>query len=192
MNKGLQLCTGSHVWFLNGGDECCLALWGALKAELLMHEWDMVLADYLLDTGRSQILRRSRKASYIWHGLPTSHQAIFYPGPIARELHYDLTYKIVGDYEFTARMIASGVRTNNWYQPVAVFHAGGMSQSNTHLLAREAGSVQAEVLHLGLPRRAVSQIRHAASRTLRSFQTRPRKPSLLTAGDEDAHIESVA
>ncbi|MFC5931868.1 colanic acid biosynthesis glycosyltransferase WcaE [Cryobacterium melibiosiphilum] len=172
MNKGLRLTTGAHVWFLNGGDECCLASWSGLKAQFDSSQQRMLLADYLLDTGRGQIHRKARGGSYIWHGLPTSHQAIFYPGEQARESGYDLTYRIVGDYEFTARMIADGIPTQNWYEPVAVFHAGGVSQANTHLLAREAAQVQREILHSPFPRRLLSQARHFISRNLRAFQTR--------------------
>ena len=172
MNKGLRLTTGEHVWFLNGGDECCLTSWRALKAQLAEPGERMLLADYLLDTGRAQILRHGRDGSYIWHGLPTSHQAIFYPGQRARDFEYDLSFRIVGDYQFTARMIADGVPTQNWYEPVAVFHAGGVSQANTRLLAKEAGQVQRDILHIPFSRRLLSQGRHLVSRNLRAFQTR--------------------
>lgn len=172
MNKGLRLSTGGHVWFLNGGDECCVSSWQSLRHQLAEHQERMLLADYLLDTGRAQILRHGRNGSYIWHGLPTSHQAIFYPGPRARSCGFDLQYRIVGDYQFTARLIAEGVYTQNWYEPVAVFHAGGVSQANTRLLAREAGQVQREILRIPLPRRLLSQGRHFVSRNLRAFQTR--------------------
>jgi len=172
MNKGLRLTTGAHVWFLNGGDVCCVDSWPGLKAQLQRHPHELLLADYLLHTGRTPILRHSRDGSYIWHGLPTSHQAIFYPGEQTRHARYDLAYRIVGDYELTARLIAAGMTTQNWHKPVAVFSAGGVSQANSRLLAREAGQVQRDILHLPRARRLLSQGRHLVSRNLRAFQTR--------------------
>lgn len=175
MNKGLDASTGDFVWFLNGGDESEVASWDALAATLRERVGTLVLADYVLDTGRGRIRRHARDASYLWHGLPTSHQAIFYPGELVRAARYNLDYRVVGDYELTARLTAEGVRASSWPQPVAVFFTGGMSQQNARTVAREAGLVQLNVLGRGRASRALSQVRHAASRTLRALQSRSRE-----------------
>jgi putative colanic acid biosynthesis glycosyltransferase len=108
MNKGLRLSRGDFVWFLNGGDVSTVQQPGELSKYLRQSLGQLVLAAYSLETGYESIHRKSRDSRYIWHGLPTSHQAIFYPGDQTREYEYDGRYKIVGDYELTARMISSG------------------------------------------------------------------------------------
>ena len=164
--------SGQYVWFLNGGDTSIVSEWALLERELTRSSSDLLFASYLLQTGDRRISRESRPASYIWHGLPTSHQAIFYPGSVIREAKYDLTYRIVGDYEVTARMLRRGTPSRVLKLPVAAFLTGGMSQAHSHLIAVEAGRVQHEVLHLARSSRILSQIRHKLSSFRRDFQTR--------------------
>ena len=172
MNKGLDRSRGSHVWFLNGGDECAEIRWDELSNRVAEHRGKIILADYLLDTNRLRIKRAARDPSYIWHGLPTSHQAILYPGQEARSARYDLSYRIVGDYEMTARMMKSGVLSVIWHRPLAVFFTGGLSHANARNVAREALQVQRKVLRSGVARVYLSQIRHAVSRNVRAVLSR--------------------
>lgn len=170
MNKGLDRSRGAFVWFLNGGDECCLDSWKEI-AELLEGCPDsMLLAAYDLQIGSRSIRRLPRNASYIWHGLPTSHQAIFYPGDRAREIRYSDRFSLVGDYHFTARMLATNLPVVRSDIPVAKFHMDGISFEQAHRVATEAGIVQAEMKS---PRalRYISKFRHGISRNLRRLQS---------------------
>ena len=172
MNKGLSLSQGHFVWFLNGGDVCTVTDVAGFAKFLKDSIGSMVLADYSLDTGSRRIQRRQRSAEYIWHGLPTSHQAILYPGELARSHRYDLSYKVVGDYEFTARLLASGVVTRQMPQNIAAFQLGGMSQLHAKTVAVEATRVQRTVLGLPWYRQAHSRVRHTVSRNIRRLQAR--------------------
>ena len=171
MNRALARSTGRSVWFLNGGDTAELAGWETLAVELRRDGAHMIFADYLLKTRGRELVRKSRKASYIWHGLPTSHQAIFYPGDRVRAEKYDLSYSIVGDYELTARLLMQKVETRNASLVVAAFQSGGISQQQGRLIAIEARQVQQSTLHTSRLSQYASRLRHAVSRLLRRVQT---------------------
>ncbi|MGG6380031.1 glycosyltransferase [Paenarthrobacter sp. NEAU-H11] len=172
MNKGLRMSRGDFVWFLNGGDECTIEKIQLFLSSLRRARGTMAFAGYSLDTGFGRISRKPRTSDYIWHGLPTSHQAIFYPGDIVRAQEYDLSYKIVGDYELTARLLKMGVESSAIDHEVASFQLGGVSQRQARLVALEASRVQKTTLGYRWHYRAVSRLRHIASRNLRRLQTR--------------------
>lgn len=161
MNKALDRSTGEHVWFLNGGDESLVTDWKMLRDE--MSAGVMTMGSYELAFGKNVISRKSRGAGYLWHALPTSHQAIFYPGDVARSQRYDLSYRVAGDYDFTARMFKSGVRVSRSSRPVARFHVGGASLVDGAAVAREAARTQAETLKAPLILRFLSRAVHRVS-----------------------------
>jgi putative colanic acid biosynthesis glycosyltransferase len=171
MNRALDRSTGQFIWFLNGGDTSTLTQWAPLATALRRSGPAVVLADYILQTGNRELVRRSRKPSYIWHGLPTSHQAIFYPGDVTRAEKYDLTYRIVGDYAMTARLMVGKQAVRSVSMVVAAFQSGGLSQQQSERIAVEARRVQREILGTGALLQGASRARHAASRLLRRMQT---------------------
>ena len=172
MNKGLERSTGSYLWFLNGGDECLLTKWPPLKKELLKSPESIVLCGYVLAIGTRLIKRLPRRPSYIWHGLPTSHQSIFYPTSQARGILYDPRYKMVGDYQFTSQLLANGASARQSNIVVAQFQMDGFSFQQAHLVAREATIVQREVLRTSVFLRLLSRCRHNVSRMARRAQAR--------------------
>ncbi|WP_373460580.1 glycosyltransferase [Arthrobacter oryzae] len=172
MNRGLIRTRGSYIWFLNGGDESTIKQWRDLAELLATDPGSMVLGAYWLDLGLSRVLRLPRRMSYIWHALPTSHQAILYPGDCARSTLYDTRYKVAGDYAFTAKMSQRcGVVTTQ--RPFATFRVGGTSYTHAEVIASEASHVQAHILQLGRVPRTISRILHLASRIRRRLLAKP-------------------
>jgi putative colanic acid biosynthesis glycosyltransferase len=167
MNRGLDRTAGDYIWFLNGGDVSTVANWSDLEAIMPGDGGTMVLGAYVLDFGTKSVPRKARSASYIWHALPTSHQAILYPGSSARATKYDLSFKIAGDYAFTARLLQLGVSSVTTSLTLATFSIGGSSYIHARQIASEARVVQRQVLDLGVTRVLLSQIRHATSRLWR-------------------------
>jgi putative colanic acid biosynthesis glycosyltransferase len=172
MNKGLAHSSGDFVWFLNGGDSSAVNAWSDVEQVLTTRVGRMLLCSYWLDFGRRRLLRRPRSASYIWHGLPTSHQAILYPGQTVRAAKYDVRYTMAADYEITARLIAQGVDVDVIDIAIATFYSGGMSYTGAQTVAKEAAIVQREILALSRLRRLRSSIKHALSRWARRALTK--------------------
>jgi putative colanic acid biosynthesis glycosyltransferase len=173
MNKGLERSSGDFVWFLNGGDRSVVPDWQSLKGVLVDNSGGgMVFGSYVLDTGHRLIPRVSRGSWYLIHGLPTSHQAILYPGGVVRSLKYDLSYSVTGDYEMTSRARVAGTQVKVVKLELARFGTGGTSQQRSDQIAIEAGRVQREVLKVPLPARAASRGLHHISRIIRDRLTR--------------------
>lgn len=174
MNKGLERSSGEFVWFLNGGDLSIVPDWQSLRKILVANSaGGMVFGSYVLDTGHRLVPRESRGAWYLFHGLPTSHQAILYPGELVRALKYDLAYSVTGDYEMTSRAKIAGAPVKVVRLELARFGTGGTSQQRSNEIAVEAGRVQREVLRVPFPARAASRGLHVISRILRDRLTRP-------------------
>lgn len=171
MNNAIARSTGEFIWFLNGGDVSLLGQWDILADALREHRGSMLMCNYSLDFNGTLVPRTSRPLRYIWHALPTSHQAIFYPGDILRREGYDLSYRIVGDYALTARLIADEVRTVRLPLTVAAFGTGGTSQQHAKELAAEARRAQQEILHVPRPVQLASSTLHRISRWRRDRAT---------------------
>lgn len=170
MNKGMAAASGAHLWFLNGGDEC-LIRWPRLSALLDSHERTVILTDFVLSAGARNRARSSRPARSMWHALPTSHQAIFYPRAQLRG-HYDQSFRVAADYDFTARLYASGVPFAVEHVTVARFHLDGTSTQHAKLIGAEARRVQQDTLSVHPAVSFLSSLRHQAARQYRSMLSR--------------------
>ncbi|CAN5417616.1 hypothetical protein BH10ACT10_BH10ACT10_01730 [soil metagenome] len=175
MNRGIAETTGLKVWFLNGGDLCEIQSWKALRHDVLTNPRSMVFHRYqiTLPDGTSQ-RRLPKPVGYLRHALPTSHQAILYPGLALREHRYDLSFDVAGDYELTARMWAGGVPATRGNLLLATFTPGGTSTVRIKEVAIQANRVHAQVLGSGRFLRALSRSAFAISRVRwRSYTTGP-------------------
>lgn len=146
MNKGLNRAAGRYVWFLNGGDESLIRDWSVLERSLENANDRLIFCSYEMNLFGKSKTRRPRRHRYIKHGLPTSHQAIFYPTRFMTNPAYDCSYVVAGDYHLTASLIAAGVQSTNSDLVVAHFGDAGWSATNARRLIEEAGRVQRDVL----------------------------------------------
>lgn len=74
----------------------------------------MITGDALLDFGDGHKIKRSAKPGwYIYHSLPASHQAIFFPVSGLKKWRYDLEYKVSSDYALAAKMYKAGYAFKN-------------------------------------------------------------------------------
>jgi putative colanic acid biosynthesis glycosyltransferase len=167
MNKGLRRSRGDYVWFLNGGDESLVKSPDLFLKELDPDSRKILMFGYDLHYGPGSKRKRARAASYLFHGLPTSHQAILYPGVKARLHEYNTSYRITGDYAFTSALVVDGLKLVRRRDIIARFYTGGTSQAAGRELSMEAARVQREILRCSLPARIVSRSLHAISQRRR-------------------------
>lgn len=74
----------------------------------------MITGDALLDFGDGHKIKRSAKPGwYIYHSLPASHQAIFFPVSGLKKWRYDTEYKVSSDYALAAKMYKAGYAFKN-------------------------------------------------------------------------------
>ncbi len=150
MNKGIAMARGRYAIFLNSGDVFHKDV-GEVVKQLAQQKQDraMYLGDALLDFGDGNKVRRSAKSGwYIYHSLPASHQAIFFPVSGLKQYPYDLQYKVSSDYALAARMYKVGYPFKRLKGLVSEFSMGGVSTSNNLELCRDAKKVQRRILRV--------------------------------------------
>jgi putative colanic acid biosynthesis glycosyltransferase len=151
MNKSIDLCEGQYLCFLNA-DDCFTDPDILLKANVAIVEQnkqpDILFAGaaYNFDSGLKWYRGPKRIENYIWHGLPALHQATFYKKDIFRNIKYDLSYKICGDYCLASTCFVQGIQAAYLDFPVVEFAVGGFSYSNPVLNIIESLKIQRRVL----------------------------------------------
>lgn len=152
MNKGIDMAQGRYALFLNSGDifHQDIAQVAHQLAAVPSADNSMIIGDALLDFGDGKkIERRAKQGWYIYHSLPASHQAIFFPLTGLKKHPYDLQYKVSSDYALAAKMYKSGYAFKRVKGMVSEFSMGGVSTSNNIELCRDAKNVQRKIL--GVP-----------------------------------------
>jgi len=149
MNKGIDIASGRFAIFLNSGDIFHEEIVDVVRQLSEAKETAMYIGDALLDYGDGNKLRRNAKSGwYIYHSLPASHQAIFFPVHGLKTYPYDLQFKVSSDYALAARMFKAGFPFKRLHGLVSEFSMGGVSTSNNLELCQDARKVQRMILHV--------------------------------------------
>jgi putative colanic acid biosynthesis glycosyltransferase len=149
MNKGIGMARGKFAIFLNSGDVFHEDIAGCVHQLNNQTDDAMVIGDAMLDFGDGHKVRRSAKPGwYIYHSLPASHQAIFFPLSGLKRYPYDLQYRVSSDYALAARMYKEGYAFKRIKGLVSEFSMGGVSTSNNLELCRDAKNVQRQILRM--------------------------------------------
>ena len=169
MNKGVCMCKGDYVVFLNAGD--CFTDSGVvsevsdflstpqgLHVDVLCCGANLVLAD-----GRKVYRPPKRVGEYIWHGLPANHQATYYRRIALGTRPYDLRFKICGDYFLAATLYIKKATFGYLDRAVVQFFLDGISYSWRKELFMEPYAIQQRVLLLGFGWRILSLLKRFVS-----------------------------
>ncbi|EOG8081579.1 colanic acid biosynthesis glycosyltransferase WcaE [Citrobacter sp. CK184] len=149
MNKGIAMAQGRYTLFLNSGDVFHEDVTDFVRQLGRKNDDAMYIGDALLDFGEGNKTRRSAKHGwYIYHSLPASHQAIFFPTAGLKTHPYDLQYKVSSDYALAASLYKSGYPFRRIKGLVSEFSMGGVSTSNNLELCRDAKNVQRKILRV--------------------------------------------
>jgi putative colanic acid biosynthesis glycosyltransferase len=149
MNKGIDMAQGRYAIFLNSGDIFHDDVAQFVRQLSRANDNAMYMGDALLDFGDGNKVRRAAKPGwYIYHSLPASHQAIFFPVSGLKTYPYDLQYRVSSDYALTARMYKAGYPFKRLPGLVSEFSMGGVSTSNNLELCQDAKKVQREILRM--------------------------------------------
>lgn len=134
MNKGLRLCRGDFVIFMNAGDEFFNPRVLERAAAVLRAHPDcrFLFGDACLVGEDGHCRFREYDAPVTTQNI--CHQSIFYDRRLFAELGmYDERYRVVADYDFNLRAIAgSGVVPYHFSYPVCRFYEGGLSSGGKY------------------------------------------------------------
>ena len=149
MNKGIAMAQGKFALFLNSGDIFHQNAANFVRKLKMQKDNVMITGDALLDFGDGHKIKRSAKPGwYIYHSLPASHQAIFFPVSGLKKWRYDLEYKVSSDYALAAKMYKAGYAFKKLNGLVSEFSMGGVSTTNNMELCADAKKVQRQILHV--------------------------------------------
>lgn len=175
MNKGLGISRGRFVNFMNSGDvfaanDVLLRVEEALrmsKAEPALIFGSSVMQ---FPNGHRKLRTLKNVTGYIWHGLPTLHQSIFFARSAHLEFPYPLGISVSADYAVVADMLSRGVSFLTIDAPVSINEIGGASFSHK---ARQKQHLDVALVQrkLGVPAilRFVSRCRRVAARLAVEF-----------------------
>jgi putative colanic acid biosynthesis glycosyltransferase len=154
MNSGLRQVSAEYVLFLNSGDVFCASDVLQSVADCLARTADrpaLLYGDCLeVDLQGRAYLRRARPAWWVWLGMPTTHQAMYFRTDALPE-GFDIRYRWSGDYDAVARlyMTRRGADFVRLSKPLCRFHLGGRSDQNRRAFLRENLEIRRRVLGLG-------------------------------------------
>jgi putative colanic acid biosynthesis glycosyltransferase len=154
MNHGLQGADADYVLFLNSGD--------SLAGDHVLESVETELAglqplpallfgdSFEVDRWSQPNLRRARPAWWVWFGMPTTHQAMFFRRD-ALATGFDTRYRLSGDYAAVCSLyrVRRGADFRHLALPVAYFHLGGRSDRQRPQLLRENLEIRRKIL--GVP-----------------------------------------
>lgn len=168
MNKGIKLCSGRFIVFMNAGDVFAgAAVLSKVKDALegAAEPPDIVFggAQLILPNGRERYRPPRKMETYIWHGIPSNHQATYYRRDRLIETRYDLAYRICGDYYLVAQLYMQGLTAHYLNEPLVNFRVGDLSYRNPIRLISEPFTIQRQVLQLPLIIRLASLLKRCVS-----------------------------
>lgn len=155
MNKGIALASGDYILFLNAGDELIDGD-SLIAADRVMTEHDLYFFSAEVAGHSRRMLRPARSVDYLWHGLPASHQAIFFERKVALSKKYDLKYRICGDYYLVSKIVADGGSSASFSTMLSRFYLGGVSSKIFSPLIYEPYVIQRDILGVPFLRRVLS------------------------------------
>ena len=164
MNRGLRTVNAEYVLFLNSGDvlsdpdvlkSVARALNGKLESLSLLYG-----NCYEVDTRGINYLRRARPAWWVWLGMPTTHQAMFFRTKALGD-GFDVRYRLSGDYAAVARLYFANRGNDFLHLPMALcrFQLGGRSDLQRRVLLQENLAIRQSELGM---KRAPALMLHAA------------------------------
>ena len=119
-----------------------------------MNQSNSICADvFFLDALRISENRRETRVNakspwYIYYSLPSIHQSIIYSRSVYEKYRYDTSFRICGDYAFTAAMYRDGCSCVAIPALFSKFHMGGASSVHKDILASEARRIQQQYLNM--------------------------------------------
>lgn len=167
MNKGIGLAGGQYALFLNAGDtldsdDTVAALSRAISENRTDPEekQPVLYGSYKRIMPGGRLLHSAAKEpGYIYHSLPTSHQAILYPTGFLKDNRYDLRYRISGDYYITCKAFMLEHPLRRIDVTVSRFRTGGTASQNTRHVVGDAARIQRDVLKMRMPAVLKSMVR---------------------------------
>jgi glycosyltransferase involved in cell wall biosynthesis len=160
MNKALFISEGDFVVFLNAGD--IFSDRDTLKKvyyALLGNNADFLYGDSSEYFSGRLMYKKARGYMKLKAGMFACHQSMYYRRQVANDLKFNTSFKVSGDYDFTARFLQITNRIVYVPDSLCVFDRGGVSNLNKKVGRFENYCIQRDVLKVRYYHRKFYQLR---------------------------------
>jgi putative colanic acid biosynthesis glycosyltransferase len=133
MNKGIFYSKGDYLFFLNSGDifsDNNVLL--NISRTLNYSDVDFLYGDSIeLDKFNSKLYKKARGLKYIYYGMFTHHQSMFFSKNILtkHKIIYSMDYLISSDWLFTYKFLKNSQNILYTKIPICIFERGGISSN---------------------------------------------------------------
>jgi putative colanic acid biosynthesis glycosyltransferase len=166
MNKSLNFIPydKDYTVFMNAGDEfhnsCFLnALFSIKKLPV-----SIIGNAFLCPPNVEKYMVKARGPSLIWLGMPTSHQAMFFRNDFLKDIKYDESFKLGGDYNLYCICVVKALEENIPIElidyPICNFYMDGVSVNKRLSALKENYRTRRDVLKLNVLYRVSLYIAH--------------------------------
>lgn len=131
MNKAIHLATGEWINFMNAGDR--FASLDVLEKVFLNTEidnYDFIYGQHIWKNEIKNVVVPTRPLNLMWQKISFCHQSLFSKTTLLKEKPFDLSFKIVCDYENYFSRYMEGKKFLEVNFPISIFSAGGFSDIN--------------------------------------------------------------
>lgn len=135
MNKGIDLCKGKWVNFMNAGDR----FYDSNTLEKVSpycedNKYDLVFGDTINKNGK---LYQYCKCREFDREMSFCHQSAFTKSKYLKQLHFNDKYTLSADNHFYVRMAKQSVNACRLQFPIAIYSVDGVSTKNMTTVYRE-------------------------------------------------------
>ncbi len=133
MNKGISLSKGEWLYFLGAGD--CLSN-SSILSKIINH-LNPNIDFFFGNISYGKNIFYSNFSKMMWFKNTLHHQAVFYHKRIFKENKYDLSYKILADYDLNLKLLQKKVFSKKVDEIFAFCDENGLSKNYTLQLYKE-------------------------------------------------------
>lgn len=164
MNKGVRLCHGDYVHFLNAGDKLINDKVINFVSEKDGSDVYYFAVNYNYN-GHSYI-RKPKNISYSNYGMPANHQGCVYKKEILLANPYPSKYRVSADYWLNCICYRNNVSCSYYVDPIVDFEVGGVSTTKFIRVVKDMYCVQRDVLKMNIIKATVFAIRRFVVMTI--------------------------
>lgn len=159
MNKGIDIATGEYLIFLNSADELASDdVLDRVKDALSSARPSIAYGDSFERTINGNLLqKKARHHSFIWYGMFTHHQAMFYRRDLVQATRYNINYKIGADLAMTVNILKQNGEALMLGFPICVFLQGGLSSTEIGRARKELWQIQRDEIGMSFTMRSIMQ-----------------------------------
>lgn len=170
MNKGLDLCRGKYVVFLNAGDRFSDRFMTVVKryAAASPESPGLIYGDAEEETPEGRLLfKKARSHAWLWYGMFTHHQSMVFKRESIGGLRYSQEYPVGADYAFTAELLRRKIRAVYLPEALCIFEQGGFSAVHFKQGERDQWRIRKNILGMSAPARLLVACLHGLMRLVK-------------------------